>query len=187
VSKSLENIIIELIELFRPHLKGIDSVLDIGTGTSIPIHVFADNFPGINYYTVDIVDIRKRTDLPFLIYNGKNLPFENLEFDVVLLNETLHHCEDPETVLTEALRVAKSIYLIEHFPLPDTDVQELIISEVSALGDFGIECEFYNPFTKQSLYQLFNNVGLRVNDIIEIPYNGNRKINKFFFKLGKKL
>ena len=46
----LEKIIIELIELFRPYLEGIDSVLDIGTGTSIPIHVFADNFPGIKYF-----------------------------------------------------------------------------------------------------------------------------------------
>lgn len=68
MNKSLENIITDLIGLFKPHLEGIDSVLDIGTGTSIPIHVFADNFPEINYYTVDIVDIRRRTDLPFLIY-----------------------------------------------------------------------------------------------------------------------
>lgn len=184
MSKSLEKIITELIELFRPYLKGINSVLDIGTGTSVPIHVFADTFPEINYCTVDIVDIRKRTDLPFMVYNGKNLPFENMEFDVALLNETLHHCEEPETVLKEALRVARSVYLIEHFPLPDTDIEELINTEISALKDFGIDCEFYNPFTEQSLYRLFKNVGLTVNDKIEIPYHGKRKINKFFFKLG---
>jgi 16S rRNA G527 N7-methylase RsmG len=45
LNKSLEEIVFDLIELFRPYAENINSVLDIGTGTSIPIHVFADNFP----------------------------------------------------------------------------------------------------------------------------------------------
>ena len=102
MSKSLEDIIFNLIELFRPHIEGIDSVLDIGTGTSIPIHIFAEYFPKVIYNTVDIIDIRKRRKLPFVIYDGRNLPFDNLEFDVSILNETLHHCEDAESVLIEA-------------------------------------------------------------------------------------
>ena len=179
----MENIIIELIELFRPHLKGIDSVLDVGTGTSIPIHVFAKTFPEINYYTVDIIDIRKRRELPFMIYDGITLPFDNQKFDVSILNETLHHCEDPESVLIEAARVAKSIYLIEHFPNPNTNTKELVNTEVSALRNFDIDCEYYNPFTEQSLYLLFKNAGLKVYEKIEIPYYGKRKIRKYFFKL----
>jgi SAM-dependent methyltransferase len=183
VSKSLENIIFDHIELFRPYIEGIDSVLDVGTGTSIPIHLVAKNFPKIRYNTVDIVDIRERKKLPFVIYDGKNLPFENLEFDVSILNETLHHCEDPESVLTEARRVAKSIYVTEHFPNPNTDINELVKTEIIALKNFGISCQIYKPFTDQSLYLLFKKAGLKVCDKVEIPYYGTREIRKYFFKL----
>jgi SAM-dependent methyltransferase len=183
MSKSLEDIIFDLIELFRPHLEGIDSILDVGTGTSIPIHIFAENFPKVRYYTVDVVDIRKRKKLPFVIYDGKNLPFGNLEFDVSILNETLHHCEDPESVLIEARRVAKSVYVIEHFPNPDTNIKELVKTEINALIDFDINCKIYKPFTEHSLYLLFEKAGLNVWDKFEIPYHGKREIRKYFFKL----
>ena len=187
MSKSLEQIIFDLIELFRPHIEDIDSVLDIGTGTSIPIHIFAEIFPKVRYNTVDIVDIRKRNKLPFLIYDGKNLPFGNLEFDVSILNETLHHCEDPESVLIEARRVAKSIYVIEHFPNPNTDIKKLVKTEISALKNFDINFKIYKPFTERSLCLLFKKIGLKIWDKIEIPYYGNREIRKYFFKLNPEL
>ena len=183
MSKSLEDIIFDLVELFRPYIEGIDSVLDIGTGTSIPIHIFAKNFPKVRYNTVDVVDIRKGEKLPFVIYDGKNLPFGNLEFDVSLLNETLHHCEDPESVLIEARRVAKSIYVIEHFPNPNANLKELVKTEIDALINFDINCQIYKPFTEHSLYLLFKKIGLKVWDKIEIPYYGKREIRKYFFKL----
>ena len=183
VTKSLEDIIFDLVELFRPFIEGIDSVLDVGTGTSIPIHIFAKVFPKVRYNTVDIADIRKRKKLPFVIYDGKNLPFDNSEFDVSILNETLHHCEDPESVLIEARRVAKSVYVIEHFPSPDTSIKELYETEIYALLNFDIDCKFYNPFTEHSLYLLFKKAGLKVLDRIEIPYYGKRRIRKYFFKL----
>ena len=183
MSRSLEDIILDLIELFRPYIEGIDSVLDVGTGTSLPIHIFAGNFPKVRYYTVDVVDIRKRKKLPFLIYDGKNLPFDNLEFDVSILNETLHHCEDPESVLIEARRVAKSVYVIEHFPNPNTNIKELVKTEINALKNFDINCKIYEPFTEHSLYLLFKKIGLKIWDKIEIPYYGKREIRKYFFKL----
>lgn len=183
LSTSLEKIVIDLIGLFRPHLEGITSIIDIGTGTSIPIHVIAENFAQIKYNTVDVVDMRKRRKLPFMIYDGKNLPFDDLEFDVSLLNETLHHCKDPQSVLNEARRVALSVYVIEHFPNPNASIKELIESENYSLNKFGIDCPIYNPFTDSSLYLLFENVGLKILDKIEVPYYGNRKIRKYFFKL----
>ena len=118
MGKSLENIISDLVALFRPYMDGINSVIDIGTGTSIPIHVFAGIFPDVTYMTADVADIRKKKKLPFFIYDGNVLPFRDLEFDVSLLNETLHHCKDPLSVLKEAGRVAGVVYVIEHFPEP---------------------------------------------------------------------
>ena len=183
MKKSLEDIVSDLIELFKPHLEGIDSVLDIGTGTSIPVHIFAKIFPEIRYQTADVTDNRKMKKLPFVICDGRNLPFDDLEFDVSILNETLHHCEDPEPVLMEARRVAKSVYVIEHFPNPHTDIKELIKTEISALLNFGIRCQFYNPFTEPSLFLLFKKAGLKVCEKMEVPYYGKREIRKYFFKL----
>jgi len=180
--KSLDNIVSDLIELFRPYLENINSVLDIGTGTSIPIHVFADNFTKVKFFTIDVVDIRKRQKLPFLIYDGKKLPFDNLEFDVSILNETLHHCKDPESVLSEARKVAKSVYIIEHFPKPNVSTEELINTEIDALRNFDINCHLYKPFTENTLNSLFKKVGLVVCDKFEIPYYGSRPIRKYFFK-----
>jgi len=180
---SLEKIIFEQIEFFRSHLTDVATVLDIGTGTSIPVHVFSEKFPGTSFHTTDIVDIRQRKDLPFVIYDGKNLPFSNSEFDVSVLNETLHHCEDPESVLKEAARVAGSVYLIEHFPREDADINEIIKTETTALKNFGLECNYYRPFTEDSLYQLFEKTALKVIAKEMIPYYGKREIEKYFFKL----
>ncbi len=183
LNKSLEEIVFDLIELFEPYAENINSVLDIGTGTSIPIHVFADNFPNVRIYTIDIVDFRKRKELPFIIYNGEKLPFDNLKFDVSLLNETLHHCVDPESLLSEAGRVSKSVYVVEHFPIFNTNMKELINTEFIALKEFEIPYQIYRPFTEKKLYSLFGKVDLKVCDTFRIPYYGNRKIVKYFFKL----
>ncbi len=183
LNKSLEEIVFDLIELFKSYIENINSVLDIGTGTSIPIHVFADNFPSVRFYTIDIVDFRKIKKLPFVIYDGENLPFDNLIFDVSLLNETLHHCKDPEFLLREARRVAKFVYVIEHFPNPNVSEKELINTEYIALNRFQIPCQIYKPFTEKELYSLFGEIDLKVCDKFKIPYYGNRKIEKYFFKL----
>ena len=46
-------------------------------------------------------------DGAYVVYDGTRLPFADAAFDTTLLLLTLHHCENPETVLDEALRVTK--------------------------------------------------------------------------------
>jgi ubiquinone/menaquinone biosynthesis C-methylase UbiE len=183
VTDSLKDIISDLVDFFRPHTEGVNSVLDIGTGTSIPVHVFAENFPDIRFNTVDIVDIRKMKTLPFVLYDGLILPFGNQEFDVSLLNETLHHCADPVNVLSEAARTGKSVYVIEHFPMAGYVIEELVKTEFNALKKFEVDTDIYKPFTEDSIQQLFEIVNLTILDKIEIPYYGERKIEKYLFKL----
>lgn len=43
------------------------------------------------------------------------LPFGDKSFDVVLLVDTLHHCDDAGGVLGEALRVGRKVLLKDHF------------------------------------------------------------------------
>jgi SAM-dependent methyltransferase len=55
----------------------------------------------------DVVDLN-RTDLPHRCYDGRSLPLDDDAVDVTLLYFVLHHAEDPEAVLREALRVSRS-------------------------------------------------------------------------------
>ena len=52
------------------------------------------------------------TDIPLKIFNGTNIPYEDQSFDSVLVVEVFHHCNNPEKVLKEAIRVAKKKVII---------------------------------------------------------------------------
>jgi len=44
---------------------------------------------------------------PYVVYDGRALPFDDGSFDTTLLLLVLHHCAEPATVLDEALRVTR--------------------------------------------------------------------------------
>ena len=48
-----------------------------------------------------------RIAIPYVVYDGTRLPFGDAAFDTTLLLLTLHHCEKPDTVLDEAIRVTR--------------------------------------------------------------------------------
>ena len=109
----LYKVLPEQVEMLKFYLKGINSVLDIGTGSSISIHYFAWNFPDIKFITTDIADMRQERELPFVLFDGITLPFDDKSFDLTVLNEVLHHTDDPEPVLKEAKRVGNAIFVVE--------------------------------------------------------------------------
>ena len=53
-----------------------------------------------------------RTDGAYAVYDGTRLPFGDASFDTTLLLLTLHHCEKPEAVLDEALRVTRTRLIV---------------------------------------------------------------------------
>lgn len=46
---------------------------------------------------------------------GQALPWDADAFDIVLLVDALHHCDDPAAVLREALRVGRRVIVKDHF------------------------------------------------------------------------
>ena len=75
---------------------------------------------GAEVTLADVEDMN-RTKLPHVRYDGRRLPFADGSYDAVVLYFVLHHCEDPELVFNEALRVSsgrvvvvESIYRTEH-------------------------------------------------------------------------
>ncbi len=173
----------EQVTMLKPYLTGIRSVLDIGTGSSISIHYFAKKFPEIEFVTVDIADMRQEKELPFVLYDGEKLPFDDNSFDITVLNEVLHHTEDPEPVLREAIRVGRAVFVVEHFPKPGVTTDQLWEEEMATLKALKLECPNYEPFSRSSLFRLFDKLNLNIEDRIKIPYHGKREIEKYFFKL----
>jgi SAM-dependent methyltransferase len=60
---------------------------------------------------VDVGAFRKAR-VPYVVYDGRRLPFADGRFGTVVLLLTLHHCVDPDTVVNEALRVARHRVII---------------------------------------------------------------------------
>lgn len=182
----LYKILPEQVAMLKPYLTGIQSVLDIGTGSSISIHFFAREFPEIDFDTIDIADMRQEKELPFSLYDGKKLPFCDKAYDIAVLNEVLHHADDPESVLREARRVGKAIFLVEHFPKTGVTTDQLWEEEMATLKALKLECSNYKPFSRSSLFHLFDKLNLTIEDRVKIPYHGKREIEKYFFRLKEK-
>jgi SAM-dependent methyltransferase len=85
-------------------------VLDLGAGES---YVGAALFSlyGIWVCSADIGAFR-RVPGPYVTYDGIRLPFVDDAFDTTLTLLTLHHCESPERVLDEAVRVTRGRLIV---------------------------------------------------------------------------
>ena len=92
-------------------------VLDVGGGTGVIAQTMKDLFPVDRVVSVDIahrylegLDIETRT------YNGRTLPFNDGEFDCVMLCNVLHHVPKDlrAPLLKECGRVAGNLYIKDH-------------------------------------------------------------------------
>ena len=85
-------------------------VLDLGAGEGYVGKKIADAWMA-DVKLADVCDMNQ-TLLPHTLYDGKALPFATDAFDITILYFVLHHCENPELVLTEAMRVTRGKLII---------------------------------------------------------------------------
>jgi SAM-dependent methyltransferase len=103
-----------------PYILPQATVIDVGCGSGGIAERLAE--AGRRLRLVDVVQ-HNRTNLPFTLYDGKVLPFSDGEFSVGILLTVLHHCDDPDRVLTETARVAKKLVVIESVYTNDRERQ----------------------------------------------------------------
>jgi SAM-dependent methyltransferase len=97
------------------HLGHVDSLLDIGCGDGVNTKRMAELAGASRVVGVD-VHVREQCAIPVERYNGRDLPFPDRSFAAVMLVDVLHHCDDPQRVLDEAVRVAdQMVVLKDHF------------------------------------------------------------------------
>jgi alpha-1,6-mannosyltransferase len=86
------------------HLRG-PTILDLGAGEGY----VADALRQDPRRKVILADLSPsfRVPGPALVFDGRRLPLEDASVDTVLLSLVLHHADDPDALLAEALRVSK--------------------------------------------------------------------------------
>ncbi len=86
-----------------PHLAA-GSLLDLGAGEGYVASALAG--PELSVILMDLGPY-SRTKLPAVVYDGQRIPLADGSVDTVLISLALHHAEDPDQVIAEALRVAR--------------------------------------------------------------------------------
>jgi len=106
----------EMCKDCKTYIKEDSSLLDLGCGSGIIGKEFS-RFFNSEVLGLDIIDNRV-VEIPFRRYDGNNLSFlKDNEFDTVLINFVLHHCQNPIDLLKEAKRVSKgNIVIYENIP-----------------------------------------------------------------------
>lgn len=126
------------------HLTKKDFVLDLGCGTGAVSRILKKK-ENINITLVDVQYNSMCDQFPIIIYDGQKLPFPDNHFTKCLLITVLHHCNRPDLVLNEAIRVTSGeIIVIE-------DVFSDIFSRIiTFIGDCLVNWEIHSPFTNHT-------------------------------------
>lgn len=102
----------KVVDACQPYLKG--NILDVGAGRCL----VAKEIVSRTGFPISCIDVKNlnETELNLKVYDGKKIPFRSGSFYTVLLVYVLHHCEKPEDVLNECIRVSKKrIIIFEDF------------------------------------------------------------------------
>lgn len=93
------------IKYFSQEIKENVKILDVGYG----IKPYKNLFKTDKYFGIDIETSGHSNDAKYAdkFYDGKNIPFEDNSFDVIICTQVLEHTEEPQTLIKEIYRVMK--------------------------------------------------------------------------------
>lgn len=120
------------INPFFPRNGGTLTVLDLGCAEGYVGNCIRDRL-GARVLLADVVAMN-RTELPHVLLKRGLLPWSNGHFDIVLLYFVLHHAEDAEKLVREAVRVCgKRVIVVES--VYRTSVQLKILTVLDKLAN----------------------------------------------------
>lgn len=158
----------------------INTVVEIGAGEGSILKRLSDINFAQELYALEIspsgVETIKNKNIPHLkecsLFDGYSTPYDDKQFDLAVLSHVIEHVEFPRTLLYEAKRIAK--YVFVEVPLEDTIrlPQDYHFDKVGHIN-------FYTPKTIRQLIQTCN---FKVLD--QLTTNPSKEV--YTFQKGKK-
>jgi ubiquinone/menaquinone biosynthesis C-methylase UbiE len=156
-------------EILEPNNK----VLEIGCGTGIITFGIADSVENIKAIDISprMIEIAKeksrklnKDNIDFNVADGYELPYQDKEFDVILLFNVLHMIKEPERQLKEIYRLLKKDgYLITATDCYGEVVslkEKLLLLLKKLLNKLGI-LPYLRNYKKDDLINLFKNINFQ--------------------------
>jgi SAM-dependent methyltransferase len=110
VLKRREDVIARSITAVLP--ESTQSILDIGCGDGIISTYLKEARPAMHLEGAEVLQ-RPKCKIKCTVFDGKTLPFADASFDAVMLIDVLHHVDDIEAMLGEAMRVSRRYVVIK--------------------------------------------------------------------------
>ncbi|MGK2906917.1 MAG: class I SAM-dependent methyltransferase [Desulfuromonadales bacterium] len=158
----------------------INTVIEIGAGEGSILKRLSELNFAAEFYALEIsptgVSAIKNKHIPLLkecsLFDGYNISYENMKFDLAILSHVVEHVEYPRKLLYEAKRIAKFVFV--EVPLEDSLrlPQDFIFNKVGHIN-------FYSPKTIRRLIQTCN---LEVID--QLTTNPAKEL--YIFQKGRK-
>jgi SAM-dependent methyltransferase len=103
-----ETILASFATIIEPHGR----ILDIGAGKGLLAQAMTRQLNA----RVTMVDIASynQTNLPLAVCDSRSLAFADNSYDYAILSFVLHHTQKPQLILSEALRVARAVIVVEN-------------------------------------------------------------------------
>lgn len=140
-------------------LKKDEIVLDLGAG-NCQIALALNHKYSLNVTPIDIVNNNK-TSLKLIVYDGKNIPFENNHFDASYVIFVLHHVDSKIELLKEISRVTqKTMIIIEDTPKNKFEKFSWWIFD--HLINIFHKSHFSHACTDSQWEEVFNQLGLKI-------------------------
>lgn len=150
-----------LAQLILPHLPEHASILDIGAGDGRLAASLLSQRPSMMVRGLDVL-IRAETAIPITTFDGRSLPLPDSAVDYALLIDVLHHADEPEQLLREALRVASAGVVIKDH-LAEGPVDHWTLRLMDWIGNAGHGVRLPYAYLSQRQWKaLFNRVGGRI-------------------------
>jgi len=97
-----------LAPLFPPNA----TVLDVGCGDGLLAKLIGELRPDLTLEGIDVL-VREVTHVPVRAFDGRRIDAADGTYDAVMFVDVLHHTDDPDVLIAEAVRVARTCLVIK--------------------------------------------------------------------------